>query len=1019
MTIVLQRFDEIGSTENRGGFGAMGSKYGNLPLKQLAYRSSVVAIAVRTTILQTYYNPFDQPIEATYVFPIEGQSAVVACEMRVDDRIVRALLKERGQARADYDRAIRSGHRAALLEENRPETFSMRVGNIPPGEAVQVCIETVTQLSVVHGEWTLRLPLVVAPRYTSGLPLPRNALGRGTSHDTDQVPDASTVTPQTWLPGFASPVDLRLSVDLQMGQLAGQQDWVGNLKSSLHSVVLESSESSCRIDILPGERVDRDFILRGSVDDSSIRTTLTAESHSSKTNDRGETKRLTFAVSIVPPRVDSPVPRDVVFLVDRSGSMEGWKMKAARRGISRLIDSLLPSDRFQAIAFDDRLDAFSTNCKTHSASRWQLATDANRYEATRWLSKIESRGGTEMGLAIERGLDAYSSQSGARPFGRSLAMVLVTDGQISGEDSVLRLVGSIPEPVRPRLFCLGIDRAVNGSVLQRLAEFTGGTFELVESEKRLDEVLKRFADEIGSPAVTNLKIDSPSSASLQLATTKLDTLYAGRSLTIYGQTDVRDSLSLTITGTLPTGELWNEQVVAHVSDNPQSVLLPLWGKSRVRELEDQMVASVACDQELKREIIGCSLACGVLSRLTAFVAVDETEVVTHGQKPHSITQPSELPEGWSSQMPTLDRRSLIPLTGILAPGTMALSSSRTVHECLLKNGTISQEQLSNAETFAAQRGCTTTDSLLQLGYVSEEAIARAAAEASGSPYMDARSLQIDDNIIQMVPESVAREQCMLPIASSGRSLTVLVSDPFNLETIEKLRFILDCNIVCMVGSASGISEAINRHYGQVEGESADSMLQEFTDTQIDFSEVEDILDGVASRFQGNVYSDCSTDDDSPDEEDFLSSGFAFEMPKFRSAPQPLIHDELPSAPVVRFVSLMIQEAVQLRASHILLVPDDDSFTVIYIIDGESVERDSPPKHLLNAVITRIKILAKMNIADRASLQSGTIEMSIGNKSLEFVAHVVGADLLIEMSPTDNLVAIPSAVDEWWHKHNRK
>ena len=1030
MTIVLQRFDDVETSENRGGFGALASPHGNLPLKQLAYRSSVVALAVRTTILQTYYNPFDQPIEANYVFPIEGQTAVVGCEMRIGDRVVHAQLKERGQARADYDRAIRTGHRAALLEENRPETFSMRVGNIPPGEAVQVCIETVTQLAIVHGEWTLRLPLVVAPRYTSGLPLPRSSVGGGTSHDTDQVPDASTVTPPTWLPGFASPVDLRLSVDLQMGELAGSQSWIENLKSSLHSVVLNASSSGCRIDILLGERVDRDFILRGRVDDSSIRTSLTAETQSSKEDKSGTSKRrLTFAINIVPPRVNQPAPRDVVFLLDRSGSMGGWKITAARRGISRLVDSLLPADRFQVIAFDDKLDAFSTNGKSLAPS-WQMAIDANRYEATRWLSKIESRGGTEMGLAIERGLKAYAGDDSARPAGRSLAMVLVTDGQITGEDSILRLLGSIPEQRRPRLYCLGIDRAVNASVLQRIAAFTGGSFELVESEKRLDEVLKHFAEVIGSPAITKLKVDSPTSKTIQLAPAKLDTLYSGRSLAVYGQTEMADSLSLTISGALPNGQAWSQRVSAKVSENRKSILLPLWGKSRVRELEDELVARGTRDQVLKNEIIDCSLACGVLSRLTAFVAVDETEIVSQEQKPHSIMQPSELPEGWGSRIPALDRSSLIALPGSV---TQASISSRTLQESsmhvaehLLKRGKISQEQLSDAQSLAVQQGCTTLDALLRLSYAQDEEIALAAAEASGASYLDARSLHIDDRVIAMLPESLARENCAIPIASSGNTLTILVSDPFNFETVEKLRFVLDRNIVALVGSASAINEAINRHYGTVEGETADSILQEFTDSQIDFTETADDVYGDAFG-QGQTYADCwfsdnspgtlcdyAADEDEDDEEDLRSSGFAFRMPKNRSlSPAP---EEIPAAPVVRLVTLMIQEAVKLRASHILIVPEEDieagGFTVNYIIDGKLVERDSP-KRILNQVITHVKILAKLDIANRESLQSGKIQMTIDQREVELVVHIAGKNLLLEITPEAFLSEMPAAVEEWW------
>jgi Ca-activated chloride channel homolog len=368
MALVLQRFDDVETANSERGFGAMGSSFGNLPLTQLVYRINVVGLSGRTTILQTYFNPFDCPIEATYIFPIEGQQAVVACEMRVADRVILAKLKERGEARAEYRRAIQRGYRAALLEENRPETFSMKVGNIPPGEAIQVCIETVSQLAVVHGEWTLRIPLVVAPRYTSGIPLPRNSVGSGVAMDTDQVPDASTVTPPTWLPGFASPIDLRLSVQLQMANLVDSSDWPNRLRSSLHAILLDvdqpanlnGAEPTCRIDILPGEKVDRDFVLRGNIASASIKTSVVVESSSDEVVANHAETPITFAIDIVPPAKVKDVPRDIVFLLDRSGSMDGWKIKAARRGMGRLVESLTPQDRFQVVAFDDALDIFES-----------------------------------------------------------------------------------------------------------------------------------------------------------------------------------------------------------------------------------------------------------------------------------------------------------------------------------------------------------------------------------------------------------------------------------------------------------------------------------------------------------------------------------------------------------------------------------------------------------------------------------------------------------------------------------
>ncbi len=224
-TFVLPRIAEHESLPScETGFGSLSTSAGNLPLKQLGYHARVVGLAVRTTVTQVYYNPFDDCIEATYIFPLEGEQAVTACDMWVGERVIHANLQERGQARKAYQRAIARGYRAALLEENRPEVFSMKVGNIPPGEAVQIRIQCVGTLPVVRGEWTLRMPLVVTPKYTSGLVLPRDFVGDGTHHDTDQVPDASTVTPPVWLPGFANPVDLRLAVSIDLGSLVSDPD---------------------------------------------------------------------------------------------------------------------------------------------------------------------------------------------------------------------------------------------------------------------------------------------------------------------------------------------------------------------------------------------------------------------------------------------------------------------------------------------------------------------------------------------------------------------------------------------------------------------------------------------------------------------------------------------------------------------------------------------------------------------------------------------------------------------------
>jgi len=1054
-------------TGETSGFGALRTSAGNLPLKQLHYRTRIIGLAIHTTIAQTYYNPFDECIEATYIFPIEGEQAVTDCEMWIGRRVVRALLKERGQARADYRRAIARGHRAALLEENRPETFSMKVGNIAPGEAVQVRIETVGHLPVIAGEWTLRIPLVVAPRYTSGFALPHifagNSAGDGVASDTDQVPDASAVTPPTWLPGFASPVDLKLEVNMTPGSLATRADWPTLIRSSLHAVSTElkgdGETKSCTISVLPGERINRDFILRGSYAESSISAAIVVEPpppspHLNSTDDRS-----TLAIQIVPPKVDSQVSRDVVFLLDRSGSMGGWKMEAARRGISRLIDSLSPNDRFGVLVFDDQFESPSLENLDHyprmgvttryDAVHLTTATDANRYKAFRWLANIDTRGGTEMGLAIKHALDAFGAlpRSGDEAPKRARAIVLVTDGQITGEDSLIRLLGNVPNAHRPQIFCLGVDRAVNGSVLQRLTKMTGGTYELVESPNRLDEVLKRFASEVGSPALSELEVIAENSHDdLQWVPGNVKTLYAGRAMSFYGRAKAGGPLAITVRGRLASGQLW--QTSLEIPNSPESqscvpMLLPMWARGRIRELEDLAISQPSVASSLKNQIIDCSLRSRVLSRFTAFVAVDETEQVNVNGQLHKVMQPVEYPDGWQDiSMATIDRSHLIPIPGkqptvvpkapekTNPPQTVqhlsrtGLSTLPPSFESLMVGpGIVSVEQWSDAVGFASRSGKSVSDALVEMQYATPEQVAKVTADAYRLPFMDLRLATIEEMVIDLVPESVARENSIVPISQSQQSLTIAISDPADRDTIEKLRFILNRDILTVVASHEAIVETINQRYGQVVGESADSMLQEFTDTAIDFTETTHDWDRDDEYLHDYISDDVSTN--------FLSSARAaqacmtpdFGSPQNTSSPlkrlgevfSKLVGKPAP-APVVKLVQLIFEEAVALRATHIVVQSESDGLSVVYVIAGLEVPRDRVPRQLTAALVTRLKMMCNLDITASKPLESGRCSIAVnGNHKtceVHFRETTEGVSILIDVVPMliDNA---PDAVKDWW------
>jgi type IV pilus assembly protein PilB len=285
-------------------------------------------------------------------------------------------------------------------------------------------------------------------------------------------------------------------------------------------------------------------------------------------------------------------------------------------------------------------------------------------------------------------------------------------------------------------------------------------------------------------------------------------------------------------------------------------------------------------------------------------------------------------------------------------------------EILIRKRIISSEQLADAKRLAKESGKKVADELVRLSYASGDDVMRAMAQEHGLDFVNLKEVAIPPSVVELVPESVARENAILPMSEENGSLKVIVSDPLDYDTREKLRFILNRNVDIALAPRDAILEAINRHYGASDGESTDSMLQEFTDTAIDFTETA----------EETVSSDESVDDS--------------------------------SAPIVRLVHLLISEAVQLRASDIHIEPFEDRVRIRYRIDGVLIERDSPPRRLLGALLSRVKILAKMDIAERRRPQDGRIKINIGEKQLDLRVSVLptnhGQSVVMRLLDKDNI-----------------
>ncbi|WP_089934639.1 VIT domain-containing protein [Candidatus Entotheonella palauensis] len=651
-------YNRVVVNDDEMGFGALSTARGHLPLKTMAVQVNITGLVSEVTVHQTFLNTGSQPLEATYIFPLPSRAAVTHFRMDIGDRIIDGQLKERAAARQDYDKALAEGHRAAIAEAERSNVFTVRVGNLMPGEVAATQLTLSGPLTYVDGEATFRFPLVVAPRYIPGIPLPDGDVGDGTARDTDQVPDASRISPPVLLPGFPNPIDLTLAVELDPLDLP-----LLNVRSSLHTIAdISTTGRVRRFCMEPGERLNRDFILRFQLGGDAVSTCFAVCDD--------ETGEGTWQLTLVPPipKAEARTPRDVVFILDRSGSMGGWKLVAARRAVARMVDTLTPQDRFSALAFASDVSW----AMPERVNTLKTATDYNRFQAISFLSGLKARGGTEMAQPLHLAADLLSGEDNER----ERIIVLVTDGQIGNEDYIVRLLAQRLPQVR--IFALGIDRAVNAGFLERLAALGDGACELVESEERLDAAMDRMHRRIATPIYIDLRLEAKGLeiASEATAPARLPILFDGTSVVVSGRYRQRTSAAQLILHAVDAGgSTWSASVPAVLTDN--SSLSTHWARGHVRDLEDQYVL---CDRsrrlDLEARIVDTSIRFRVLSRFTAFVAIDRSEQVIVDGNLHRVTQAVDVPDGW--HLPQSIAHHLIqtaPVTGRIEVSAQALPYS--------------------------------------------------------------------------------------------------------------------------------------------------------------------------------------------------------------------------------------------------------------------------------------------------------------------------------------------------------
>jgi Ca-activated chloride channel homolog len=615
----------------------------SLPLSDVKISAKVAERVATVVLTQAFQNPYPDHLEAVYIFPLPGGVAVSDFEMKVGNRRIRGKVEERGEARRQYQEALNEGKRAALMEKERDDVFTVQVGNIAPKEEVSIKITYSERLVFFEeGNTELRLPLVVAPRYTPGQSLMRDQVGDGVEFDTDIVPDASRISPPRLVKGFDPKIGLNIDVTILWDE-SEEGSEIQDLCCSQHATRTSSGREGVKISLARSdEALDRDFVLRWTVSGATLRSSLLLYRDPNQFSEREMSYGM---LSLIPPRNKAlSQARDIVFIVDRSGSMQGIKMASAARACALLLATLGPRDRFAIQSYSSDVQWYQPPAFSYGVDGYFMPADYWGLEqGEKYLRGINANGGTETYNALSSAITTLEHRQDSH--NRTPVIVLLTDGEVSDESRIFKEAQT--RLGEARLFTIGIDSAVNQGFLQRLAEIGRATATFVTPGAQLETALVTVGREIGSPLVVDLKIyDVDSDVQLStVAPSKMTDLFKGRATSTFFM--LKKVGKVRVSGKYVNGNAFETVVEAKEVELP--AIAQLWAKTRIADLEDWYRIDPTSQEQIKQQIISLSIAHKILTRFTAFVAVDHEEITNQDGTTRKVVQPVEMPASWEMQ----------------------------------------------------------------------------------------------------------------------------------------------------------------------------------------------------------------------------------------------------------------------------------------------------------------------------------------------------------------------------------
>jgi len=601
----------------------MESGYTTATLLNTDVQMSISGLVARVSVRQEFRNTSTDWVEGIYVFPLPDKAAVDRMRLHIGERFIEGEIQEKEQAKKTYEKAKKAGKKASLVEQQRANLFTTAVANIAPGELVVIEIEYLEDVRYEEGQFSIRFPMTLTPRYVSGSALP-DRLGSGWAPDTDRVPDASLITP----PQVSSSKGHQLSLTANVN--AGMPLEI--IASRYHPVsITEESNGKDQNRYSVSLRaatvaMDHDFeLLWRPIPSAAPRAMSFVETIKGKPY---------YLLMVMPPDQQelsvATLPRETIFIIDTSGSMHGVSIQQAKRAVQLALKGLKAGDMFNIIEFN------SVTTSLYRESK--VVTTQSLLAASNFVKHLQANGGTEMRPALSRALESPPAEEHLRQ------VVFITDGSVGYEDELFSMIEDRLGDAR--LFTVGIGSAPNSWFMRKAAQAGRGSYTFISALHEVEEKMHGLFMKLEQPQVINIEVEWPSSIVSDSFPSAIPDLYLGEPLVVKVEATgkLRDNDSVRISGNSSAGAWAANVPLADIPESPG--VAALWARARIGELMD-IERRHPQPEEIRAGIVQTALTHHLVSKYTSLVAVDKTPARPLNDPLNSEQVPNLLPYGQS------------------------------------------------------------------------------------------------------------------------------------------------------------------------------------------------------------------------------------------------------------------------------------------------------------------------------------------------------------------------------------